>query len=80
MYNSHLLPAQELRNADTLIGTLLRGSPFKQAVAACLVKQDRPALTEYDAVRGPVLLRLGKDPTPAQADEYKKAFDEVPLL
>jgi hypothetical protein len=34
----------------------------------------KPVLTAYEYVAGPVLLRLGKSLTPAQAAEYQKAL------
>jgi len=38
-----------------------------------------PALAEYDFVHGPILLRVSKKLTPAQADEYQKALAVIPV-
>ncbi len=38
-----------------------------------------PFLVEYDYVRGPILLRVSGKLTPAQAEEYKKALDSIPI-
>jgi hypothetical protein len=44
-------------------------SKYLQAVAASF-----PAAVEYDYTSGPVLVRVGKILTPAQASEYQKAL------
>lgn len=41
--------------------------------------QAMPMLVEYTYVRGPILLRVSKELTPAQAEEYKAALDTIPL-
>jgi len=38
-----------------------------------------PLLAEYDFVRGPILLRVAKDLTPDQADEYRAMLDTIPM-
>jgi ABC-type transporter MlaC component len=47
-------------------------SKYVQAVTAGL-----PAAVEYDYTAGPVLVRVGKALTPAQAGEYQKALNEI---
>jgi hypothetical protein len=41
--------------------------------------QGSPLFAEDDDLPGPILLRLGKTLTPAQAQEYQNAFDAIPL-
>lgn len=45
---------------------------FIQQIASGL-----PAAVEYDYTAGPVLVRVSKTLTPAQASEYQKALDEI---
>lgn len=56
-----------------------RGAQWRKAYIQALAKGVAQVF-EYDYVKGPVLVRVTKGLTPAQADEYKNALGKISVL